>query len=226
MCAAAASGSAEHVHLVNAYTVSLADQNPDYREVLLDGGWNFPDGKPLTWASRVRGERPPLRQIRGPRLFLDVIRESESFDLKHYLLGSTPEVLSALKSRIETDFPGAKIVGASSPPFSQPTEEELHQRDREIRSSRADVVWVGLGTPKQDYEAARIAAGLGVVAVAVGAAFEFAAGTKPEAPEFMRRLGFEWAFRLASEPRRLWRRYLFGNLRFLAAVARHWRAKP
>jgi len=87
-------------------------------------------------------------------------------------------------------------------------------------TSGAQVVWVGLGTPKQDFEAQRICDSLQVTAAAVGAAFDFVAGTKPEAPDWMRRLSLEWAFRLMSEPRRLWRRYLFGNSRFIMLVAR------
>jgi N-acetylglucosaminyldiphosphoundecaprenol N-acetyl-beta-D-mannosaminyltransferase len=96
-----------------------------------------------------------------------------------------------------------------------PTVAELHERDERIRASGATIVWVGLGTPKQDYEAQRIATSLPVVAVAIGAAFDFLAGTKAQAPLWVQRSGLEWAFRLASEPRRLGRRYVWGNSVFV-----------
>ncbi len=112
-------------------------------------------------------------------------------------------------------FPGLKVVGSASPPFRPMTPAERFSQDEDIRTSGAAFVWVGLGTPKQDFEAARICHQLGVTTVAVGAAFDFLARTKREAHPLLRQLGLEWAHRLATEPRRLWRRYLFGNIRFM-----------
>ena len=112
------------------------------------------------------------------------------------------------------------MVAAESPPFRPLTAAEVAAQDQRIRQSGAELVWVGLGTPKQDHEVARLAAELPVVALAVGAAFDFLAGTKPQAPLWMQRSGTEWAFRLASEPKRLTRRYLWGNPRFLQAALR------
>lgn len=210
----------EHVHLINAYTVAIADRDPAFAAILQDRGINLPDGKPLSWLSRVRRDPIPLSQVRGPKFFLDVFDIGREFGLKHYLLGSTESVLTRLEKELTDRFPGAEIVGSFSPPFRQMGDDELHAQDEAVRASGAHVVWVGLGTPKQDYEARRLADGLPVTAVAVGAAFDFAAGTTREAPAILRALGLEWAYRFATEPRRLWRRYVFGNARFLRAALR------
>lgn len=114
------------------------------------------------------------------------------------------------------------LAGAESPPFRDLTDDERREQDDRIQASRADIVWVGLGTPKQDFEAERLAEALPLLAAAVGAAFDFTAGTVKPAPAWMQRSGLEWAHRLASEPRQLWRRYLIGNARFVSiALRRH-----
>lgn len=207
------------VHLVNAHTVALADSDSEYSD-LLNAGLLLPDGKPLTWISRIRGDRPYLRQTRGPSLFELTFDRGRDQDLSHFLLGSTREVLAQLVANLEGRYPGVRIVGAESPPFRALSDVERREQDDRIRQSGADIVWVGLGTPKQDLEVARLARSLGVSAIAVGAAFDFTAGTARTAPSWMTAVGLEWLFRLFSEPRRLWRRYLFGNVRFLVATAR------
>jgi N-acetylglucosaminyldiphosphoundecaprenol N-acetyl-beta-D-mannosaminyltransferase len=220
--AALASGGGEHVHLANAYSVSLANRYPALAaETFCAGGWNLPDGRPIAVLSRLRGDLPLLRQVRGPQFMLDVCEQGVPAGLKHYLLGGSPEVLVALERALREEFPGIDIAGSFSPPFREPTDLELAERDAAVIASGAHVVWVGLGTPKQDREVARLARSTGRVAVAVGAAFDFAAGTLREAPMWMRRLGLEWLFRLLMEPRRLWRRYLIGNVHFLGVVLRH-----
>lgn len=216
--------SGQDVHLCNAYTLAQADRDVVLHALLRRATLNFPDGKSVVWANRLqhRGHHPPSTRVYGPDLMRAVVELGRPAGLRHYLLGSTPEVLTALTARLRGDYPGVRLVGVESPPFRDLTEAERQaQRDR-IRRSRAQLVWVGLGTPKQDREAARLAAELPVVAVAVGAAFDFIAGTKRQAPRWMRSNGLEWCFRLAQEPRRLWRRYLFGNVRFGYAVLRRW----
>ena len=208
-----------HVHLANAYTIALADRDDAYRRQI-NSGTVFADGKPISWFSRLIGQIPPIQQVRGPQLFLDVLDIGRSAGVRHFLLGSTEELLEQMRCRMTGRFPGLEIVGSYSPPFRPLTAEEIEHQDELIRQSDADIVWVGLGTPKQDIEAARVSRSTARPAVAVGAAFDFAAGTLPVAPIWMQRAGLEWLFRLASEPRRLWRRYLFGNGRFLWAVMR------
>jgi N-acetylglucosaminyldiphosphoundecaprenol N-acetyl-beta-D-mannosaminyltransferase len=219
---AALSPSGVDIHLCNAYTLALADADPSYRDLLRAAAVNFPDGKSVVWANRLAHPDLdlPTERVYGPDLFHDVLSLGQEVGLRHYLLGSTPRVLAALDSRLRTLYPHALVVGQDSPPFRELTAAERGEQADRIRTSGAQLVWVGLGTPKQDHEAARLARELPLVFVAVGAAFEFVAGTKPQAPPWMRRNGLEWVFRLACEPRRLWRRYLFGNVRFVAAALR------
>lgn len=211
----------EHVHLANAYSVSLANDFPALAaETFGSDGWNLPDGRPIAAISRLRRDRPVLHQIRGPQFLLDVCEAGVDAGLRHFLLGGAPDVLEKLRESLEDRFPGIRIVGWFSPPFRESSPAELAERDEAIISAGAQVVWVGLGTPKQDLEVTRIAASTGLIAVAVGAAFDYAAGTLREAPVWIRTLGLEWLFRLLMEPRRLWRRYLFGNVHFLRVSLR------
>lgn len=205
------------IHLLNAYSVALAETDSDYRGCVSQATFNFPDGKPVAASGRIFGGR--LHQVRGPAFFEDVISAGREQGVRHYLLGSTLETLKALEAALVAKYPGAQIVGTMSPPFRTLTAEERAAQDEEIRSARPDIVWVGLGTPKQDHEARRLA-DAGFVAAAVGAAFDFSAGLKPLAPKLVRDLGLEWLHRLLSEPRRLMRRYLWGNTTFLMVVAR------
>jgi N-acetylglucosaminyldiphosphoundecaprenol N-acetyl-beta-D-mannosaminyltransferase len=207
--------SALHVHLVNAYTIALAAQDRQYAELLSNGGLNLPDGKPIGVLSGLRGTMPRLHQVRGPQLFLDVFEVGRQYGIRHFLLGSSPDVLKRLQDNLVATYPGCNIVGVESPPYRPLSPSELEIQDRRISETAPDIVWVGLGTPKQDWEARRLAASIGATTIAVGAAFDFAAGTVREAPAWVRAIGFEWLFRLCSQPKRLWRRYLFGNSMFL-----------
>jgi N-acetylglucosaminyldiphosphoundecaprenol N-acetyl-beta-D-mannosaminyltransferase len=210
------------VHLCNAYTLALADRDPELHALLRNAMMNLPDGTPVVWANRLMHPEAdvPKRRVRGPALFLDVFELGQEVGLKHYLLGSTPEVLGSLVANLEESYPGAKIVGSESPPFRDLTDDEREQQRVRIVESGAEIVWVGLGTPKQDLECARMAAETRKVFVAVGAAFDFAAGVKTEAAPWMQNNGLEWVHRLSQEPGRLWKRYLFGNVRFVRAAIR------
>lgn len=210
------------VHFANAYNVALARSDRAYAALLARGDYVFSDGVPITWVGRraYPAIGSQWERVYGPDVMTGVLSDSTEQGPLHYLLGGSPETLAALETRIAAQFPLARIVGVESPPFAPPTAQDLVQRDRRIRESGATIVWVGLGTPKQDVEVRRLADSLPVVAMAVGAAFDFLAGTKAQAPAWMQRSGLEWAFRLASEPRRLGRRYVWGNGVFLAEAAR------
>jgi N-acetylglucosaminyldiphosphoundecaprenol N-acetyl-beta-D-mannosaminyltransferase len=212
--------SALHVHLVNAYTISLAAQDRAYADLLSTGCINLPDGKPIAVLSRLRNTQPKLHHVRGPQLFLDVFDVGRQHGIRHFLLGSSPEVLKRLQDNLVAMYPGCNIVGVESPPYRTLSSSELESQDRRIQETAPDIVWVGLGTPKQDWEAKRLAASIGATTIAVGAAFDFAAGTVREAPRWVRRIGCEWLFRLCSQPQRLWRRYLIGNSVFLMVALR------
>lgn len=211
------------VHFANAYTVALADTDPDYLALFTAADAAvFSDGVPVVWAGRRT--HPHLasnwQRVYGPDVMSAVLTASATQGPNHYLLGGSTQTLALLQQRITEKWPSARIVGAESPPFRRLTEAETRAQDHRIRASGAQIVWVGLGTPKQDWEVARLARELPVVAMAVGAAFDFLAGVKPQAPVWMQRSGTEWLYRFASEPRRLAKRYLWGNPRFVYAAVR------
>ena len=212
------------VHFANAYTVALADSNPGYADALRSSrSVCVTDGMPIAWAGRRF--YPELadewERVSGADLMIDVLTKSASHRPRHYFLGGDEETLSALIANIRLKWPQVVIAGFESPPFRDLTPAEVAQQDQRIRDSGATHVWVGLGTPKQDWESERLAAELPVVALAVGAAFDFIAGTKKRAPQWIQDSGLEWAHRLFSEPRRLTKRYLWGNPRFVIAAWRH-----
>lgn len=207
--------------LVNSYTFALADQMRPYHQLLREQGVNLPDGRPLVQSlnTLVPGAGN-FEQVRGPSLFVECLNRGRSRRVRHFFLGGTTELLETLVAETKRAFPGITVCGTFSPPFRELTPADIKEQDCRIRAADPDIVWVGLGTPKQDFEAQRITNELGVTTAGVGAAFAFLAGTQREAPRWMRRLSLEWFFRLATEPRRLWRRYLFGNTRFLYLVLR------
>ena len=211
------------VHFANAYNIALADSDPGYLAVLEAGDLVFTDGTPVVWAGRRLHPNVARTWTRvyGPDVMEAVLAASDSNGPRHYLLGGTPDTLDRLTEQIHQRWPQAVIAGVESPPFRMPTAQELAARDERIRTSGASLVWVGLGTPKQDYEVARIAKALPIAALAVGAAFDFLAGTTKQAPRWMQRSGTEWLYRFSQEPRRLAHRYLWGNPRFIAAAIRH-----
>ena len=172
------------VHLCNAYTLALADKDADFKAMLRRASINFPDGKSVVWANKLlhRGQQIPNDRVYGPDLFLDVFELGQAVGLRHYMLGSTPDVLAKMSAELRRRFPQAHIVGEDSPPFRELTAAEIPQQRMRIVESRAQIVWVGLGTPKQDWQSAHLADDIPVVFAAVGAAFDFVAGTSVRHP--------------------------------------------
>jgi N-acetylglucosaminyldiphosphoundecaprenol N-acetyl-beta-D-mannosaminyltransferase len=183
----------------------------------LEGAWlNFPDGAPVAWLMRRHGAGD-ARRVAGPDLMPHVIEAGQDAGIRHFLFGSSPGVLERLERRLLERFPRAIIAGSISPPFRELSDEENERFAAQIVASGAHIVWVGLGLPKQD-EWLHRSAGLFAPAVGlgVGAAFDFLAGTKPRAPEWVQRAGLEWMHRLLKEPRRLAGRYATTNTEFMA----------
>ena len=206
------------VRLANAWCVVVAEDNAEYADVLNGPGYTFPDGAPVAHAmSKIA---PASERVRGPSLFVDVLDQGRATGLRHFFLGATETTLEMLMERVRGRLPGVAIVGHWAPPFGPIDEAFLAEARARIRDSGATFVWVGLGTPKQDFAAAALSRASGVPCAGVGAAFDFVAGTVREAPPWVQRQGFEWLYRLLCEPRRLWRRYLVGNFRFLKIVGR------
>ena len=210
--------SSRTAHFCNVHLTVTAHDSVGLLETLERGSLNATDGMPLVWMARrlgVRGDRVP-----GPDLMLAVMDRGRARGARHYLYGGAPGVAEALERRLLADLPGLHVAGVFSPPFT-PQAELLDVDLARIQATVPDYVWVGLGAPKQEFwvEEARDrlhAAGI----LAVGAAFDFHSGSKRRAPRWMQRTGLEWLYRLASEPRRLWRRYLVTNTRFVLLAVR------
>jgi len=208
-----------YINLCTADTVLQAYDNPELARILDESGLAAPDGMPLVWLGR-RQSRTTGR-VYGPDLMLQMCGAGLQRKTRHFFYGATPDVLEDLKANLERKNPGLVVAGTLAPPFRPLTATEETETARMINAARPDIVWVGLGTPKQDFWVAHFRTLLEApVMVAVGAAFNFHAGHIPQAPRWMMRCGLEWFFRLIVEPRRLWRRYLLGNPRFALLVMR------
>lgn len=207
-----------YVCVNTVHSLLCAQDDPVLREVYREAAMVTPDGMPLVWLSRRRGESD-VRRVYGPDLMLaccDVFRERGA---RHYFYGGAEGVPQLLAERLTERYPGLQVAGGYSPPFRTLTEAEDAAVVDRINEARPDFVWVGLGAPKQDHWMADHVGRLTApVLVGVGAAFDFHAGLKRQAPAWMQERGLEWFFRLLSEPRRLAGRYLAGNSRFVALV--------
>ena len=207
------------VHLCNAYVLALASQNHEYSALLARGELNLADGAPVAWFAR-RAASDLVTRPSGAELVDEVCRHGRASRLRHYLYGSTPEVVDALAASLRRRHPGLELAGVVSPPFGPVTTHQAEALARDAAASNAHIIWIGLGTPKQDELVDLLRDRFDGPCVPVGAAFDFIAGAIPRAPRWMRRVGMEWVYRLFREPRRLWRRYLWGNVRFLWALVR------
>jgi N-acetylglucosaminyldiphosphoundecaprenol N-acetyl-beta-D-mannosaminyltransferase len=207
------------VHFCSANTVVEASQSDRVRDALLRAELVAPDGVPLVWVGRLQGQH--VERVCGPDFMLAMVDRGRALGYRHYLYGGAPGVAEKLATRMRQRFPGADFVGIEVPPFRALSADEDAAAVAAINRARPDCVWIGLGSPKQDLWVADHRDRLDAAAVlAVGAAFDFHAGTKRRAPLWMQRSGAEWLFRLLTEPRRLWRRYTVVNLQFLALVLR------
>lgn len=201
------------VHLIPAHGVSATSTDHEFLDVLNQPGLVIPDGRWLELLTRHDPE--PLFQLRGADLFTRVCERGVSHHLRHYFLGSSDDLLQKLIPSVEGKFPGIHIAGYESFPYQPLDSEERQLLVARILQSGAGVVWFGISTPRQNKEASWLSPAIGKPVVCVGAALEFVAGTKKVAPRWVQRAGIEWLYRFAREPRRLWRRYVFGSLTFL-----------
>lgn len=243
-------GQRHYVNICTADTMVQCFDRPDMAKIVNEAGMATTDGMPLVWlahyygckkASRVYGPDLMLKLCEATSCTADKVVTRETLSLcaaqeergssdlgpaaggtpvSHFFYGATDEVLEKLKKNLLARFPELKIAGMYSPPFRPLTSAEKDEVTNMINTSGADIVWCGLGTPKQDYWVAEFRSRLRAAAIlAVGAAFNFHAGCVKQAPRWMMRCGLEWFFRLCVEPKRLWKRYLIGNPRFVCLVA-------
>jgi N-acetylglucosaminyldiphosphoundecaprenol N-acetyl-beta-D-mannosaminyltransferase len=218
------SGERGYVTAAAVNLIMCAEEDPETRAAVLGATLAVPDGQPLVWALHALGHEDATR-VYGPDLMAHFCARAARAGTPMYLYGGRSlDAVRLLEGRLQERHPGIQIVGRSSAPFRQLTAEEDARTIEEIDSSGAKVVWVGTGQPRQEQWMARMRARLQApLLVGVGAAFDFHAGLVPQAPAWMQRNGLEWAYRFSREPRRLWRRYLLGNPRFVAGFARQYR---
>jgi N-acetylglucosaminyldiphosphoundecaprenol N-acetyl-beta-D-mannosaminyltransferase len=211
-------GNSHVTHFLAAHPTVVAREVPRYRDLLISGDLVVSDGTPIALAMRTKDRH--ARRVTSTDGFFRVCADGLRCGLRHYFVGGANEdVAAAIEENLNITFLGIEIAGFEVPPFRPYTDEELDELVTSIKASDADVVWVGLGAPKQEVLSHRLrTAHAAPVIVTIGATFDFVAGTKPRAPKLLRMLGLEWLFRVALEPRRLWRRYLLGNVQFLVGV--------
>lgn len=217
---AASADQAYAVEAANTHVAALFRTDPDFHESLGKFDLITPDGMPLVWSvnARLPASEKLTDRVYGPTLMLETIAATDTPDspFRHFLLGGKQSTLDKLGARFAADFPNATIAGSHSPPFGDWPEAETENIIRKIRESGANLVWVGLGCPKQEHWIARNKHRLPpAVYFGIGAAFAFHAGEVKQAPAIFQKSGLEWAYRLAMEPRRLFKRYFTYNSLFL-----------
>ena len=211
----ASAGESRYVCEAPVHMVMESYDCSEYRSVINGADLVTPGGMPVVWMMRLLGVRRQAR-VYGPALTLKVCECAALQGLKVGFYGGTQASLAALLSEIGRRYPGINVVYAYSPPFRKPTPEEDARVQEEIDNSRVQILFVGLGCPKQERWMAEHRPGVRAVMLGVGAAFDFISGEKPQAPLWMQSIGAEWLFRLCTEPRRLWFRYFWHNPRFVA----------
>jgi N-acetylglucosaminyldiphosphoundecaprenol N-acetyl-beta-D-mannosaminyltransferase len=218
--AAARAESPFRAHFCTVHSLVEATSNEALAAAFESASMVCTDGAPVAWLARRSGA-PEAQRCAGPDVMLAVCDQGRSLGLQHFFLGGASGVAEELARRLGERFRGLAVAGTSSPPFRPMTEDELDEVAGQVKASGANVIWIGLGAPKQELFAANEGQRFGdVVLLPVGAAFDYYAGGVPRAPAWVRRLGMEWLFRLAAEPGRLWRRYLLSNTRFVWLVLR------
>ena len=206
---------AHYVCITGVHGVMESQRDAEVRAIHNGAGLVTPDGMPLVWLSRLGGFNH-VERVYGPDLMAAVCERSARFGYRHYFYGGAPGVAEQLADRLQSRFPGLQVVGLDCPPFRPLTPEEDRAAVGRLRAAQPDIVWVGISTPKQErWMAAHVDQLDAPVLIGVGAAFDFHAGLKKQAPRWMQRSGLEWLFRLMTEPRRLWQRYLVNNPWFL-----------
>jgi len=210
-----------YVSLCTAYNFVLAHDDPQIFEAMSKANLIAADGMPLVWLQRRQGHRGAER-IYGPDLMRQVCRFTEGTSVRHYFYGGMPGVAEKLAAQLKAESPGLQIAGAESPPrFATWQIEPDDDVSDMLNQTRSNIIWVGLGSPLQDLWMAAYRPYLDApLVIGVGAAFDFVSGNKQQAPRWMQRSGLEWLFRLMTEPRRLGRRYLLYNPRFIWLIAR------
>lgn len=209
----------KYICVSNVHTTVTAYENRKYRHVQNGAALILPDGEPLSFVARKMGYKH-ARRVTGPDFMGEIYKEK---DVRQFFYGSTDETLNKLKGILEKNYPGVNICGMYSPPFRTLSPEEDEEMIKMINDSKPDIVWVGLGAPKQENWMAKHEGKINAVMVGVGAGFDYYAGNIKRAPMIMQKLALEWLYRLMQEPKRLYKRYFSTNTMFILYCYRLWK---
>lgn len=209
----------QYICVSNVHTTVMSYEDKHYREIQNSAAMVLPDGKPLSVVSQIRGFKN-AQKVSGPDVMTELFRVSQIKKYRHFFYGATEETLKQLRSALNCRYPELIIAGMYAPPFRALTPEEDRKVIDEINNSKPDFIWVGLGAPKQEIWMYEHREKLTGVMLGVGAGFDFHAGTVRRAPMWMQKYGFEWLFRLLQDPKRLWKRYITTNFKFLWLLIR------
>lgn len=213
-------GSAKgYICCVSVHGVMEARRRPEFASVCANAAMMVPDGMPLVWVGHAQGHSA-MRAVTGPDMMLELFARQEFAETTHFFYGGVEGVAEELRTRLQQRFPGAQIVGTYTPPFRELTNEEEQDLVATIRELKPDIVWVGLGCPKQEAFMARYLPLLETkLMFGVGAAFDYHTGRIQESPTWVRNASLQWLHRLIQDPGRLWKRYLRNNTSFLWHIA-------
>ncbi|MGU8897260.1 WecB/TagA/CpsF family glycosyltransferase [Clostridium perfringens] len=206
-----------YICVSNVHTTVMSYENEFYRNIQNSAAIALPDGSPLSVVSKIRGFKEAER-VTGPDLMEELFRVSNEKGYKHYFYGSTKETLEKLKENLIRKFPNLKISGMYSPPFRKLTSEEDEKIIDEINQSNVDFLWIGLGAPKQEIWMYEHKDKIKALMIGVGAAFDYHSGNIKRASIWMQRYSLEWLYRLFQDPKRLFKRYLRTNFKFIALI--------
>lgn len=204
----------KYICVSNVHTTVMSYEDKTYKNIQNDAALRLADGGPLSLVSRKKGFKDAQR-VTGPDLMEEIFKLSEKKGYKHYFYGSTKETLNSLKKNLNIRYPKLKVMGMYSPPFRQIKEEEDEEIIFNINNSNADFVWIGLGAPKQEIWMKNHENKINGLMIGVGAGFNYCAGNLKRAPRWMQRLNLEWLYRLLQDPKRLFKRYVRTNLKFI-----------
>ena len=211
-----------YICVSNVHTTVMAYEDENYNEVQNGGFMAIPDGKPLSIVSKNRGFKEAER-VTGPDLMKEIFKISEERGYRHYFYGSTQNTLKDLKEKLIEEYPQIIISGMYSPPFRKVTESESQQIIKNINESNPDFIWVGLGAPKQELWMKEHKNKCNGLMIGVGAGFDYHADNIKRAPIWMQNLSLEWLYRLLQDPKRLWKRYLKTNLKFIYLLIKNYK---
>lgn len=218
----AQSGEGGYVNICTVHGIIEAQDDPKLREIFNRSLLTTPDGMPLSWIGWAKGFKSMDRTY-GPDLLLAVLRETAGTERGHFFYGGNTGVAAELRAAMEQKFPGLSVLGTDMPPFRPLSVEERGELIARLHQLAPAFVWVGISTPKQDRLIAELSAELpAIIFIGVGAAFDFHTGRVAQAPRWIQRAGMEWFFRLTREPKRLWKRYLQTNPRFISLLVLQW----